>query len=33
MNQGWSGNECERLTHSQEQPQAPNAHKKEATVS
>ena len=32
MNQFWSGNECERLTHSQQQPQAPNAHKKESTV-
>ena len=27
---GW--NECEELTHSQQQPQAPNAHKKESTV-
>ena len=26
------GNECELLTHSQQQPQAPNAHKKESTV-
>ena len=25
-------NECEELTHSQQQPQAPNAHKKESTV-
>ena len=24
--------ECEILTHSQQQPQAPNAHKKESTV-
>ena len=32
MNQFWSGNECEILTHSQQQPQAPNAHKKESTV-
>ena len=32
MNQLWSGNECERLTHSQQQLQAPNAHKKESTV-
>ena len=27
-----AGNECEELTHSQQQPQAPNAHKKESTV-
>ena len=26
------GDECEILTHSQQQPQAPNAHKKESTV-
>ena len=32
MNQFWSGNECEILTHSQQQPQASNAHKKESTV-
>ena len=32
MNQFWSGNECERLTHSQKQPQAPKPHKKESTV-
>ena len=32
MNQFWFGNECEILTHSQQQPQAPNAHKKESTV-
>ena len=32
MNQFWSGNECEILTHSQQQSQAPNAHKKESTV-
>ena len=32
MNQFWSGNECEILTHSQQQPQAPNAHKKESMV-
>ena len=31
MNQCWGGNECEILTHSQQQPQAPNAHKKEST--
>ena len=31
MNQFWSGNECEILTHSQ-QPQAPKTHKKESTV-
>ena len=24
----WSENECEILTHSQQQPQAPNAHKR-----
>ena len=27
MNQFLGGNECEILTHSQQQPQAPNAHK------
>ena len=32
MNQFWSGNECEDLTHSQQQPQAPNAHKKKPTI-
>ena len=32
MNQFWGENECEILTHSQQQPQAPNAHKKESTV-
>ena len=32
MNQFWSGNECEILTHSQQQPQAPKTHKKESTV-
>ena len=32
MNQFLAGNECEELTHSQQQPQAPNAHKKESTV-
>ena len=32
MNQFLGGNECEILTHSQQQPQAPNAHKKESTV-
>ena len=32
MNQFWRGNECEILTHSQQQPQAPNAHKMESTV-
>ena len=26
------GNECEELTHSQQQPQAPKTHKKESTV-
>ena len=25
-------NECEELTHSQQQPQAPNAHKKKPTI-
>ena len=28
MNQFWSGNECEILTHSQQQPQAPKTHTK-----
>ena len=32
MNQFWSGNEFEELTHSQQQPQAPNAHKKKPTI-
>ena len=32
MNQLLGGNECEILTHSQQQSQAPNAHKKESTV-
>ena len=32
MNQFFGGNECEELTHSQQQQQAPNAHKKESTV-
>ena len=32
MNQFWSGNECEILTHSQQQPQAPKTHEKESTV-
>ena len=32
MNQFWSGNECEVLTQSQQQPQAPKTHKKESTV-
>ena len=32
MNQILGGNECEILAHSQQQPQAPNAHKKESTV-
>ena len=32
MNQLFGENECEILTHSQQQPQAPNAHKKESTV-
>ena len=26
------GNECEELTHSQQQPQAPNAHKKKPAI-
>ena len=26
------GNECEELKHSQQQPQAPNAHKKKPTI-
>ena len=26
------GNECEELTHSQQQPQAPKTHKKQSTV-
>ena len=30
MNQFWGGNECEILTHSQQQP--PKTHKKESTV-
>ena len=32
LNQVSGGNECEILTHSQQQSQAPNAHKKESTV-
>ena len=32
MNQLLGGNECEILTHSQQQPQSPNAHKMESTV-
>ena len=32
MNQFCSGNECEILTHSQQQPRAPKTHKKESTV-
>ena len=32
MNQFLGGNECEELTHSQQQPQAPKTHKKESTV-
>ena len=32
MNQFWSGNECEILTHSQQQPQAPKTHKKKPTI-
>ena len=32
MNQLLGENECEILTHSQQQSQAPNAHKKESTV-
>ena len=32
MNQLLGEKECEILTHSQQQPQAPNAHKKESTV-
>ena len=31
MNQFWGENECEILTHSQQQPQAPKTHKKEST--
>ena len=31
MNQFWGGNECEILTLSQQQPQAPKTHKKEST--
>ena len=32
MNQLLGENECEILTHSQQQPQAPKTHKKESTV-
>ena len=32
MNQFLAGNECEELTHSQQQPQAPKTHEKESTV-
>ena len=32
MKQLLGGNECEELTHSQQQPQAPNAHKKKPTI-
>ena len=32
MNQVWGGNECEILTHSQQQPQAPKTHKKKPTI-
>ena len=32
MNQFWGRNECEILTHSQQQPQAPKTHKNESTV-
>ena len=32
MNPLLGENECEILTHSQQQPQAPNAHKKEPTA-
>ena len=32
MNQFLCGNECEILTHSQQQPQAQYAHKKKSTV-
>ena len=32
MNQFFGGNECEELTHSQQQLQAPNVHKKESLV-
>ena len=32
MNQFWDGNECEILTHSQQQPQAPKTQKMESTV-
>ena len=32
MNQFFSGNECDKLKYSQQQPQAPNAHKKKPTI-
>ena len=32
MNQFWSGMNVKELTHSQQQPQAPNAHKKKPTI-
>ena len=32
MKKFWGENECEILTHSQQQPQAPKTHKKESTV-
>ena len=32
MNKFWSENECQILTHSQQQSQAPKTHKKELTV-
>ena len=28
----WSGNECEKLTHSQQQPHAPKTHKRKPTI-
>ena len=30
--QSLGGNECEELTHSQQQPQAPKTHKKKPTI-
>ena len=32
MNQFQSGNKCEKLTNSQQQPQAPKTHKKKPTI-
>ena len=32
MNHVLGGNECEELTHSQQQAQVPNAHKKKPTI-